>query len=69
MDSMRQAAPIHRVNIELYHYEWRTHRNSKGQTSRRRVRIVTYRESRDFLYDRSTEDYKGNKLTCLHNYI
>merc|ERR1712121_589233 len=69
MDSLRQAAPIHRMEIECYHYEYHHRRNSKGHTSTSRRKVVTYREYREFIYDRwIDESYYPDLPSISANY-
>jgi hypothetical protein len=55
MNSMKEMAPIHRVEIECYHYRTTTRTDSKGRTTTTRTMVTTYTEWRDFLYDRWTD--------------
>jgi len=56
MADMKETAPVHRVEIECYHYEEDFHRrrHSSGMHNRssNRNKRITYREWREFIYDR-----------------
>lgn len=55
MADMRETAPVHRVEIECYHYEEgyrRRHSSGMRHNNSNRHKRVTYREWREFIYDR-----------------
>lgn len=64
MNNMKETPPIHRVEIECYHYRT-THHRVKGKTRTRRRKVTTYREWRNFVYDRWVDESDYPNLPAI----
>jgi len=64
MNNMKDTPPIHRVEIECYHYKT-THHRSKGRTRTSRRKVTTYREWRNFVYDRWVDESDYPNLPAI----
>lgn len=65
MNNMKETPPVHRVEIECYHYRTEYHTDREGRTREDRHKEVTYREWRDFLYDRWVDESDYPNLPAI----